>query len=230
MREELLHLLFPNVCVICRKGLLAGEKYCCKACMAEFDFFSSPFASEQMLRNTIASRFGEKFHFERGWCHYLFHKESQLQLALHAMKYEGLFNLATTFGRQLGEWMLSGGDTLDIECIIPVPLHPLKKIERSYNQSEKIAEGLAEVLQKPVRGNLLQRKRNTRSQTGLNAEARKKNLHGAFEAAPMIPFKHVLLVDDVVTTGATMAAAASALCQGGVERISLAAVALAAKE
>jgi ComF family protein len=198
--------------------------------MMEFDSFESPSASEQMLRQTIASRFGKQFHFEQGWCHYLFHKESPLQLALHSMKYEGLFNLAKSFGTQLGEWMLSGSDTGTIDCIVPVPLHPLKKIERSYNQSEKIAEGLGNVLQKPVSRELLQRKRNTRSQTGLIAEARKKNLDGAFQAAPDIKLRHVLLVDDVVTTGATMAAAAAALRKGGAERVSLAAIALAAKE
>jgi ComF family protein len=198
--------------------------------MAEFDSFGSPSASEQMLRQTIASRFGKQFQFEWGWCHYLFHKESSLQLALHAMKYEGLFTLAGSFGRQLGEWMLAGGDTPDIDCIVPVPLHPLKKIERSYNQSEKIAEGVAGALHRPVRRDLLFRKRNTRSQTGLTAEARKKNLEGAFQAALDIGLRHVLLVDDVVTTGATMAAAAKTLQQGGVEWVSLAAVALAAKE
>lgn len=230
MHEELLHLLCPNVCIVCRKGLVSGETYCCSSCMAEFDSFSTPSASEEMLRHTIASRFGGKFNFEKGWCHYLFHKGSTLQQALHSMKYEGLFNLAGNFGRQLGEWMLAGSDTLDIDCIVPVPLHSLKKIERSYNQSQKIAEGIAKVLRKPVRSDLLMRKRNTRSQTGLSAGSRKKNVDGAFQALAGIASDHLLLVDDVVTTGATMAAAAAALRNGGAARISIAAVALAAKE
>ncbi|NHQ59410.1 ComF family protein [Chlorobium sp. BLA1] len=230
MLEELLHLLCPNVCIVCRKGLVPGEKYCCSSCMEEFDSFSTPSSSEAMLRHTIASRFGGKFPFEKGWCRYLFHKESSLQQALHAMKYEGLFNLANSFGRQLGEWMLEGCNTPDIDCIVPVPLHSLKKIERSYNQSDKIAEGIAAVLHKPVRRDLLKRKRNTRSQTGLSAAARKKNVDGAFQTLPALTVRHLLLVDDVVTTGATMAAAAAALRDGGAERISIAAVALAAKE
>jgi len=230
MLEELLHLLCPNVCIVCRKGLFPGEQYCCSACVKEFDSFLTPSASESMLRHTIASRFGGKFHFEKGWCRYLFHKESSLQQALHAMKYEGLFNLADIFGRQLGEWMLAGSDLQDIECVVPVPLHSLKKIERSYNQSEKIAEGISRVLQKPLRTDLLQRKRNTRSQTGLSADARKKNVDGAFHAVQGLTNHHLLLVDDVVTTGATMAAAAAALRRGGAERISIAALALAAKE
>ena len=66
------------------------------------------------------------------------------------MKYEGIFNLGKSLGRQLGEWMISEGNIGDIECIVPVPLHRLKKTERSYNQSEKIAEGLAQSLRQPV--------------------------------------------------------------------------------
>ena len=146
------------------------------------------------------------------------------------MKYEGLFNLGRSFGRQLGEWMLTEGGAGDIECIVPVPLHPLKKIERSYNQSEKIAEGIAQSLQKPLRRDMLVRKRYTVSQTGLSALEREKNIEGAFQVAKGVVAGHLLLVDDVVTTGATMSAAASALRHGGAERISLAAVALAIKE
>lgn len=230
MLEQWLHLLFPNVCVLCLKLLLPSEKCCCRSCMADFDPFKNPFEAEQVLRQIIASRFGEKIEFERGWCHYHFHKKSPLQQALHVMKYEGLFNLGTMFGRQLGEWMLSGGDIGDIECIVPVPLHRLKKIERSYNQAEKIAEGISQSLQKPVLPKLLVRKRYTVSQTGLPAEERKKNPEGAFQAAKGIKVRHVLLVDDVVTTGATLAAAASELRHAGVERISFAAVALVVKE
>ncbi|MEI8031821.1 MAG: phosphoribosyltransferase family protein [Chlorobiaceae bacterium] len=230
MRDELLHLLFPNVCIVCRKLLQKGEEQCCSSCMAEFDPFATLSASELMLRNVIGSRFGKNFHFDRGWCRYLFHKESPLQQALHAMKYEGLFSLGPFFGRRLGEWIAQGGQTEDIDCIVPVPLHRMKTIERSYNQSEKIAEGVAAVLQKPVRPELLFRKRYTRSQTGLAAPDRRKNLEGAFQAKPGAMARHVLLVDDVITTGATMAAAAQALRHAGAEQVSLAAVALAAKE
>ncbi len=230
MHEHLLHLFFPHVCLLCRKQLLPGEEHCCSSCQAEFDPFSTPLAAEELLRHTIFSHFGETFLFERGWCRYQFHRKSPLQQVLHAMKYEGLFNLGRSFGRQLGEWMLTEGGAGDIECIVPVPLHPLKKIERSYNQSEKIAEGIAQSLQKPLRRDMLVRKRYTVSQTGLSALEREKNIEGAFQVAKGVVAGHLLLVDDVVTTGATMSAAASALRHGGAERISLAAVALAIKE
>jgi len=228
--EQLLHLLFPNVCVLCRQLLLPSEKGCCSSCMTDFDPFNNSLEAEQVLRHVITSNFGETFRFERGWCRYQFHKKSPLQHAIHAMKYEGLFTLGTMFGRQLGEWMLSCGDIGDIECIVPVPLHHLKKIERSYNQSEKIAEGIGKTLQKPVMPELLVRKRYTVSQTGLSAAERKKNPEGAFYVAKSVTVRHVLLVDDIVTTGSTLAAAASALLQTGVEKVSFAALALAVKE
>jgi len=230
MREQLLHLLFPHVCLVCQKLLLPDEEYCCASCMEEFEPFRTSSEAEDVLRQTVVSHFGEHFPFERGWCRYQFHKKSALQQVLHSMKYEGLFNLGKSFGRQLGEWMLSGGDIGDIGCIVPVPLHHLKKTERSYNQSEKIAEGLAQSLRQPVRSDLLVRKRYTVSQTGLSAEARKKNSAGAFLAAKEVRGCHVLLVDDVVTTGATLAAAAQALHESGAKKVSLAAVAVAVKE
>lgn len=183
-----------------------------------------------MLRNVIVSRFGETVLFERGWCRYRFHKRSLLQLALHSMKYEGIYPLGTMFGRQLGSWMLSGDGIGDIECIVPVPLHRMKKIERSYNQSEKIADGIGQSIDRPVMRKLLVRKRYTVSQTGLSAEERKINAEGAFKAVKDVTLRHVLLVDDIVTTGATLAAAASALHNAGVERVSFAAVAIAVKD
>ncbi|MEI6691366.1 MAG: phosphoribosyltransferase family protein [Chlorobium sp.] len=230
MFDQLLHLLFPDVCVVCRKLLLPPEEYCCSSCMDDFNPFRTPSESEQVLARVIADHSASSIVFERGWCRYQFHKKSRLQLALHAMKYEGLYNLGTMFGRQLGEWILTCKGISDIDCIVPVPLHRLKKIERSYNQSEKIAEGIGKLLQKPVKSDLLQRKRYTVSQTGLSALDRKKNPEGAFQALQGIPPCHVLLVDDIITTGATLVAAALALRQGGVEKISFAAVALAVKD
>ncbi|NTV99506.1 MAG: ComF family protein [Chlorobiaceae bacterium] len=230
MLERFLHLLFPDVCIICAEPLDAGERFCCGRCVSGFDSFSGPAESGEVLRHAITSRSGGRSSFEHGWCLYRFHKGNPLQKALHSMKYEGLFTLAESLGHQLGQWMLSGGNAGEIECIVPVPLHYLKKIERSYNQSENIARGIGERIGRPVRPELLKRTRRTPSQTSLPAALRRKNPDGAFHAAENFPPGHVLLVDDVVTTGATMRAAATALREAGAERISIAAIALAAFE
>lgn len=94
------------------------------------------------------------------------------------MKYGGLFSLGRVFGRELGELVAASGSAEEIDCVVPVPLHPLKKIERTYNQSEVIALPLARRIERPMMGHVLRRKRSTRSQTGLSAGERRVNLEG----------------------------------------------------
>lgn len=228
--EMMFHLLFPDVCVICGSLLSGSERYCCTACISGFDRFRSPSEAEEVLRHAIATRFSEKFFFDRGCSLFWFHKDNPLQKALHAMKYDGLFTIGTVFGQQLGRWMLQSDIPGDLDCIVPVPLHYLKKVERSFNQAEKIAEGIGKTIRKPVRPELLKRIRYTESQTSLPAPLRRKNPAGAFQAGKSSMPRNILLVDDVITTGATMAAAASALRAAGADRVLLASVALAAKE
>jgi ComF family protein len=230
MMEKTFHLLFPDVCVICSSLLSGSERYCCTACISGFDRFRSPSEAEEVLRHAIATRFSDKFLFDRGWSLFWFHKDNPLQKALHAMKYDGLFTIGAVLGQQLGQWMLEGDIPGDLDCIVPVPLHYLKKVERSFNQAEKIAEGIGKTISKPVRPDLLKRIRYTESQTSLPAPLRRKNPEGAFQAGKSSMPRHILLVDDVITTGATMVAAASALRAAGADRVLLASVALAAKE
>ncbi|ABL66359.1 ComF family protein [Chlorobium phaeobacteroides] len=231
MDDRLLHFVYPNVCVVCQNLLLASERYLCSSCLNGFEPFSEGAAPERVFLRSIESHFGEDSLFERAWCRYVFHKNSALQQAVHAMKYQGMFNLGIFFGKEIGRYIAASGMDCDaIDCIVPVPLNRLKLIERSFNQAEKIAEGMAAVLHKPVEPRMLRRVTYTSSQTGLTLAQRKKNLAGAFEPGKGRIPRRVILVDDIVTTGATMVAAAQALQKGGAETIHLAALALAAKE
>lgn len=230
MKERFLHFLFPEVCVVCGKLLQLSERACCFQCSRTFDTFSDAHAAGHALMHTIESHFQGKCMFEGACCRYLFHQHDSLQKALHAMKYGGMYGLGEDFGRDLGRWISDAVPPESIDCLVPVPLHRLKHVERSFNQAEKIARGIAESFLIPVRTDLLERGRYTVSQTGLTVTARRKNLDGAFQTSGKEVPARVLLVDDVVTTGATVIAAADALIRGGARSVSVAALALAAKE
>ncbi|ACD91207.1 MAG: ComF family protein [Chlorobium limicola] len=230
MKERLFHFLFPEVCIVCGKLLMPSEYGCCSSCMNAFETFPDCTAAGHTLLHSIESHFRGKCSFERAYCRYVYHRNSPLQKALHAMKYEGMFNLGKAFGRELGVWILDAVPSESIDCLVPVPLHPLKRIDRSFNQAEKIAEGMAEVFHKPVRSDILVRTVYTATQTGLAISERRKNLEGAFRTPLSDIPGRILLVDDVVTTGSTVVAAASALRNGGAGSISVAALALTGKE
>jgi ComF family protein len=132
-------------------------------------------------------------------------------------------------GLRLGDVLKEWG--LEVDILIPVPLHHIKHRERGYNQSEFIANGVASVIDKPVVLNAVRRVRHTQTQTKLTIEERQKNMHQAFERIPrvsnILSGKKCLLVDDVITTGATTNACAQALLSAGAVKIVAASAALA---
>lgn len=227
MIDGLRHLLFPEVCVACGKLLDSGEKQLCAACFAGFDPFPGAGAGGDALRRAVRSHFGDEAAPDEAWCLYPYRHGGRLHDTLHELKYGGLFPLGALFGRKLGE--LVDGSARAFDAVVPVPLHKLKLVERSYNQSEKIAEGVAAVLGIPVLVRALVRHRYTESQTGLDAPSRSRNVRDAFSPGPATAPPRVLLVDDVATTGATLVAAAAALKRHGAATVAFAAVALTEK-
>lgn len=147
-----------------------------------------------------------------------------IRLALHRLKYQGVINYAEPLGR----FMLTLAphfQTPLVDAVCPVPLHWSRRFWRGFNQSELLARPLARELHVPLL-RLLRRRRGGRSQVGRSAEERREALAGAFRASA-VP-RHVLLVDDVVTTGGTISACSSALFAAGAERVSVACLAYAA--
>lgn len=146
--------------------------------------------------------------------------EGAMQGAIHALK----FDRHQRLGRELGERLASSSDLArDMGCIdllVPVPLHPARQRERGYNQGLCIAEGMAAVLGIPIRSDLVRRRKFTQQQAKLEAQERVENLRDAFEIVSEVPAAaRIAVVDDVVTTGATLSACAQALQQGGNRRV-----------
>lgn len=160
---------------------------------------------------------------------YVFEKGGAFQHIAHAIKYQAYEKLAEELGRRLGDAFGTLGCPGDL--IVPVPLHRIKFRERGYNQADLIARGLARTTGIPVRPNAVRRSRHTKTQTKLTIDERRRNMAGAFEpGTEMLAGAVCLLVDDVITTGATTAACAAALRRAGAGRVIAVSAALAKRD
>lgn len=150
---------------------------------------------------------------------------------MHKLKYYGMTSLGLEMGRRLGESVVSQVDPRSVAGLIAVPLHRVKLRERGYNQSDFIARGVSDVTGLPVLARILERRRYTKSQTQLDAQERKENVLGAFSVSPSsissIRERTFLIIDDVITTGATIEACAHVLVERGANGVIACAVALA---
>jgi ComF family protein len=224
--KGLAQLVYPRLCMGCNKPLLEEENILCLNC----NVYNIPrTAYHHILDNETAMRFAGRFRYERATSFAYFLSEGLLQHLLHELKYNDRQDVGVYLGKQFAYDLKLTGWAKGIDGIIPIPLHPDKEKARGYNQSRKIAEGMSKVLGIPVLDNILVRVRNTESQTQKNREQRIDNMKGAFslENPKMLQGKHVLLLDDVLTTGATLEAAALAILQAPNTHVSLATIGIA---
>lgn len=160
---------------------------------------------------------------------FVFEKEGSFQHIIHALKYKEYKSIGLDLGMCIAKVLKELN--LEVDILIPVPLHRIKYRERGYNQSEFIARGIASIIDKPIVSNAVRRIRYTQTQTNLNIEERHKNLENAFELTPhssvILSRKKCLLVDDVITTGATTNSCAQTILSAGSAEIIAAAAALA---
>jgi ComF family protein len=157
---------------------------------------------------------------------FVFEKEGPFQKIVHSLKYSGIQPLGIELGRRLGAVIQERGFQAD--ALVPVPLHRRKLRERGYNQSLLIARGISEVLGTPIRAELVRRGRWTQTQTALSKEERQKNVENAFESdGTRLGGICVIVVDDVITTGATVEAVAHVLKSSGARLVVAASAALA---
>jgi ComF family protein len=217
-------LFFPELCVVCNRHLIVQEKLICTKCLYELP--KTNFHNE--LENPVAELFWGRAKIEFATAYFYFNKGSQYQGMMHQFKYHGKkeigFVLGKTFGLQLKESPFK-----DIDIIIPVPLHPKKQKKRGYNQSDWIAMGLAHSLTKVADIENLIRSVATTTQTRKSRFERWQNVENIFilKDPSKIEGKHILLVDDVVTTGSTLEACANVILEIKNTKVSIAALAVA---
>jgi ComF family protein len=160
---------------------------------------------------------------------FVFEKEGPLQLIAHSLKYQEYKSIGIRLGKEIGKLIKDWG--IEVDLIIPVPLHRIKHRERGYNQSEFIAHGIRSVINRPIVINAISRTRYTQTQTKLNLDERRRNMEEAFKMVPStskkLNGKICLLVDDVITTGATTISCAKEIIASGTAKIIAASAALA---
>lgn len=225
LHTGIVHLFYPRLCEGCSKPLVAAEKIVCISCslqIPETGYYN-------IEDNETALRFAGRIPFEHAVSYAYFTNDGLLQHLLHGMKYKDKKEIGYFLGRQFAGCLQKTDWVSSIDLIIPVPLHPVKRAKRGYNQSMLIAEGMSEVLKIPASDKILERVRDTESQTHKTRAERVSNMSDAFRIKEKAPLqgKHILLCDDVLTTGATLEACALALMKEKSIKISITTIGIA---
>jgi ComF family protein len=218
----------PRTCPCCKTKLSAVEECICSNCLkkiriAENNLLRVEYQRDFKLKNSI-SDLASAFVFE---------KDKNMQILIHELKYNKRFQYGIFLGKQLAKLKRENFAKWNIDFIIPVPLHMLKLAERGYNQAYYISKGLSSRLNVPLKTKIIKRKKFTQSQTNLNRIEREENMAEAFAISKnnnSIAGKNILIVDDVITTGATTNECAKALLDSGAKKIYAASAAIAVFE
>lgn len=222
--EDFTELFYPRLCLTCNRKLITQEKFVCLECLSDLPrtrFHEDP-------SNKIAQLFWGRTRLIHATSWLYFRKGSKYQKMIHFLKYKGLKEIGEEMGKIFGQEIRESGFG-EADILLPVPLHPRKLRQRGYNQSEWIARGMAQALSRQILTGILVREIHTPTQTRRNRFERWQNVEGIFRVRePEAIFqKHVLVVDDVVTTGSTLEAAAEALLRAGAAGVSIATLACA---
>jgi ComF family protein len=227
IRESLLHVVFPHVCDGCGSDLLNIESTLCIRCLSslpETNFEIHP-------NNPVEKSFWGRLPIINAAAHLYFTKESLVQHLMHQLKYKGNKDLGLQLGRLMGNALKNAARFNEIEALVPLPLFPSKEKKRGYNQATVLCEGIAEILSLPVLDKVITRPQHTETQTKKGRIERWKNIEGKFLLLDPLAIqnKHLLLVDDVVTTGATLEACGNELLTAENVKLSLCTLCLASR-
>lgn len=225
MINDFISLIYPKICAACGKSLFKNEDCICTYCRFHLPKTNYHLTNE----NPIEKLFWGRINIYSAAAFYTFGKGGKVQQLIHQLKYKGQKDVGITVGKLYGYELKRCEKFKNIDTIIPVPLHPKKKKKRGYNQSEFFAEGLAISLKIPTDFKTLYRAKESSTQTKKSRFSRWENVESIFQLKDKerLKGKHILLVDDVITTGATLEACAQALQQIPDVKLSIATIAYA---
>ncbi len=220
VKEAVLHFLFPHVCEGCGTDVLDASHLLCLKCLSSLPKTAFQFHPN----NPVEKLFWGRLPVASATAHCYFTKESLMQHLMHQLKYRGNKELGLYLGRMMGYALHDSNRFRYVDALIPLPLHPAKERKRGYNQAALLCQGIAEVMDKPVWKDVVIRTTHTESQTKKTRVERWLNIEGRFELAKpeVIAGRHLLLIDDVVTTGATLEACGTILLAAPDTRVSVA--------
>ena len=227
LAADIIGLIYPRLCLACQEPLVTGENHLCTGCRAELPY--TDFHRLPPDQNPLGRRFWGKLPIRHALSYLRFVRHGRVQYLLHELKYQGQRDVGTALGQLYGAELYAAGLATDFDLIVPVPLHPRKLAKRGYNQAAAFATGLAEGLKVTASNTALRRTANTNTQTRKNRAERWANVATVFEVEnpAATAGKRVLVVDDVLTTGATLEACGAVLLAAGASEISIATIACA---
>ncbi len=213
---SLFDFFLPRFCPGCKQKLSVEEKYICDVCISSISL-----AANSLIKIEFERKFSEKKLISGFTTPFIFEKDKELQHIIHSIKYSNKFAIGKRLGEMIAEIRGNEIKTWNINLIVPVPLHHLKKVNRGYNQAFYIAKGLSKCLNIPVSQSILERVKFTQTQTALTLTERQENVGDAFKVKKIKPVegKNILIIDDVITTGATVSACAKVLKEVGANKL-----------
>ncbi|HTB52511.1 MAG TPA: phosphoribosyltransferase family protein [Ferruginibacter sp.] len=224
--SNLLHLFYPHICAGCASDLLDENNLLCLKCINTLPHTNYA----QHANNQVEKIFWGRIPLAAAHSQFYFTKASMVQELIHQLKYKNNQAIGIYLGEMLGNSLLSSNRFTKIDALVPLPMYADKQHKRGYNQAAVICRGMSAVMNVPVINNV-HRQYATATQTRKNRAERWENVAGSFTVknADQLAGKHLLLVDDVLTTGATLEAAGNTILQAADTKLSIATVAFATK-
>ncbi len=224
--NSLLDFIFIYECEVCHRHLEDRKMIICFDCFKKIERVASI-----DIEKSFKTKFGENGFVSKAFSCFHFKDEGIIQTLIHELKYQNKRSIGILLGEIAGISIKNDEDFLSADALIPVPLHKIRLRERGYNQSELIARGVSKIIGVKVLNNILIRSRNTQTQTKLNFEERKENVKDVFfvreKDKKFVQGRKFIIVDDVITTGATVNECAKALLQSGASKVLVLSVAIA---